>query len=308
MQHQAGVPVAIALEGPLQHEVRAYLESEAGWHVVDVDGPVRPVLRVVSEPCDAACVVVASAPVPPQRVREALARGALDVVAWPDERARLLTAPARVPPPSALGRAVPLLRIGACRGGVGASTVALAAGALVAWSGRSALVVTDDAGVMLAGLGRWTGAGAVELAALGPQAADEVAHVARPVPAVQGLHVVGGGAVDMATNGWPYDIVVVDMGRAGRNDADLLVGAADGSLRAAPAGADVLVVTHGPLDRAGVRRHLGRDPAGWLPFSARVARAGVAGRVPSSLPGTWVHALRRALAQAGRQPVRRAGG
>lgn len=300
MQPHAGVPVAITLPGELHREVRAYLESEAGWHVVDAGGPVRPALHVVSEPCDTPCVVVRQGPVPPQAVRDALLRGAMDVIAWPEERARLLSAPARIISAPETRRAVPVLRIGGCRGGVGTSTVALATGALAAWSGRSALVVTDDAGALLAGVGPWGGAGARELAALGPQAADEIAHIARPAPAVSGLHVLGGGPIEVGTNGWPYDIVVVDEGRAGLHTAGVLVGAADGSLQAAPAGAAVVVVGHGPLDRAGVRRRLAREPAGWLPYSARVARAGLAGRVPSSLPGSWVHALRRALEGAGR--------
>ena len=300
MQPVTGVPVAIALQGALHDEVRAYLESEAGWHVVDAHGPVPPALRVVSDPCDGPCVVVRPGPVPPQLARDALLRGAVDVIAWPEERTRLLSTPARITKPAVTTRAVPVLTIGGCRGGAGSSTVALAVGALAAWSGGSALVVTDDAGALLAGLGPWTGAGAHELAALGPQAADEVVHVARPVPAVAGLHVLGGGPLTLATHGWPYDIVVVDEGRAGLHTATFLVGAADGSLGAVPRSADVIVVSHGPLDRAGVRRTLGREPAGWLPYSARVARAGLAGRVPSSLPGSWVQALRRALEGAGR--------
>ena len=98
----------------------------------------------------------------------------------------------------------------------------------------------------------------------------------------------------MAPNGWPYDLVVVDAG--GMEAVDLVVAAADGSLTEVGPEVDVLVVEHGPLDRAGVRRRLGRAPAGWLPYSARVARAGLAGRVPSALPGSWVAALRKALA------------
>jgi hypothetical protein len=296
--HAADVSVAVDLAGRLGDEVAAYVESEAGWNVVAGGGPVVPVLTLTATAGPGPCVVVRDGPLDADVTRELLLGGALDVIAWPEDRARLLAVPQRVSRSARPSALAPQLHIGACRGGAGASTVALTAGGLVAWSGRRALVMGDDATVRLAGLGSWQGAGAVELAALGVQAADEVERVARPVPGVQGLSVLGGGPVGLTTEGWPYDIVVVDQGVAGRDRAHLVVGAADGSLAAAPGGAHVLVVEHGPLDRAGVRSRLGRSPAGWLPYSARVARAGTAGRVPSSLPGSWVDAVRKALAAA----------
>ena len=301
--HAADVSVAVDLPGRLGEEVAAYVESEAGWHVVTGNGPVEPLLTLTGAVAPGPCVVVRDGPLDADVTRDLLLAGVLDVVAWPEDRARLLALPQRVFRAERPQATVPQLHIGACRGGVGASTVALTAGALVAWSGRRALVIGDEAMVRLAGVATWQGAGALELASLGVQAADEVERVARPVPGVQDLFVLGGGPTALATEGWPYDIVVVDQGVARREHAHLVIAVADGSLAAAPATADVLVVEHGPLDRAGVKRRLGRAPLGWLPYSARVARAGTAGRVPSSLPGSWVDAVRKALASAsGRTP------
>ena len=296
--HAGDVSVAVDLPGRLGEEVAAYVESEAGWNVVVGGGPVVPLLTLTGAVAPGPCVVVRDGPLDADVTRDLLLAGVVDVIAWPEDRTRLLALPQRVVRAGRPQAAVPQLHIGACRGGAGASTVALTAGGLVAWSGRRALVIGDEATIRLAGLGRWQGAGAAELASLGLQAADEVERVARPVPGVQGLSVLGGGPAPLTTEGWPYDIVVVDLGVAGRDHAHLVVAAADGSLAEAPGRADVIVVEHGPLDRAGVKRLLGHAPAGWVPYSARVARAGTAGRVPSSLPGSWVEAVRTALAGA----------
>jgi hypothetical protein len=294
--HATDVSVVVDLPGRLGQEVTAYAESEAGWHVVSGTGPVAPLLTLAGAAGPGPCVVIHDGPLDADGTRDLLLAGVLDVIAWPDDRMRLLALPQRLARSARPGPAVPQLHIGACRGGVGASTVALAAGALVAWSGRRALVVGDASVARLAGVGPWQGAGAVELASLGPQAADEVDRVSRPVPGVPGLFVLSGGPTVLSTAGWPYDMVVIDQGAAGREHAHLLVAAADGSIASAPREADVVVVEHGPLDRAGVKRLLGRAPTGWLPYSARVARAGVAGRVPSALPGSWVAAMRSAAA------------
>ena len=298
MERYVDLPVCVDLPGRLAQEVTAFVEAEAGWQVVGGDGPLLPVLTLTERATGPASVVVRTGAVTPSEVREGLLAGALDVLSWPEDRGRLLSLPGRLRP-AASAPPAPLLRIGGCRGGVGTSTVALAVAATVAWSGGRALVIGDGGLLRLAGIDAWHGPGAAELAALGAQAADEVERVARPVPGVAGLSVVLGGASVPVPAGWPYEMVVMDTGVGGGADPHLIVGAADGSLAQAPAGADVLVVEHGPLDRAGVRRQLGRAPAGWLPHSARVARAGLAGRVPSSLPGSWIKALRSGLGRCG---------
>lgn len=125
-------------------------------------------------------------------------------------------------------------------------------------------------------------------------------HRTHPVPRRPPAHLV---AVPPSP-GRPAPAAPVAVGAAsGRGVPDLLVARPDGSLRVAattPADVPVLVVGEGPLDRAGARHLLGRAPVAWLPSSARVARAGMAGRVPSGLPGTWLAALRRALGRVQR--------
>lgn len=302
MERYADLPVCVDLPGRLGEEVAAFAEAEAGWQVVGGGGPLAPALTLAgAAAAGVPCVVVRPGPLPPDEVRAALLAGALDVLAWPDDRDRLLALPARLRP-AAVAPPAPVLRVGGARGGVGTSTVALAVAATVAWSGGSALVVGDGALVRLAGVGPWTGPGLRELSALGAEAGQEVAGVSRAVPGVAGLQVLAGGEGGAVTpSGWPFDLVVMDVGAAQRpyeTPVDILVGAADRCLEDTPDDVGVLVVEHGPLDRAGVRRCLGRPPAGWLPYSARVARAGLGGRVPSALPGSWVAALRKGLASA----------
>ena len=292
MERYADLPVCVDLPGRLGAEVSAFVEAEAGWQIVGGDGPLLPVLTLSEEAAGASSVVVRQGPVPAADVRSALLAGALDVVSWPEDRMRLLELPGRLRP-AAEGPPTPLLRVGGCRGGVGTSTVALAVGATVAWSGGRALVIGGPGLMRLAGVGPWQGPGAAELAAIGGQAAAEVAGVARQVPGVPGLQVLYGAGDPPPAVGWPYELVVADVGVGAA--AHVVVGAADGAIADAPADAAVVVVEHGPLDRPGVRRRLGRDPAGWLPYSARVARAGLAGRVPSGLPGSWVKAVRASV-------------
>lgn len=300
MHRFADLPVAVDLPPDLSRDVSAFVEAEAGWQVVDSGGPLVPALHLTATPSqDRRCVVIATAATPLPELRSALLGGAIDVITWPDERHRLLEAPARLPDETSSAHGPAVLRIAGARGGVGCSTVALAAAACVAWSGRRALIVCDSDALSLIGMSHWPGAGTAELAALGPQAAAEVAGVTKPVPGVEGLSVLGGGRDLAGVGGWPYDLVVVDAGTAAEG-ADVTVARADGAVAAAGDSTVVLVVEHGPLDRAGVRRRLGRRPTGWLPYSARVARAALAGRVPSALPGSWVKSVRCALAGAAR--------
>lgn len=302
MQGFADLPVCVDLPGRLGQEVAAYVEAEAGWQIVSGDGPLLPVFTLSGAGVGAGAgrrVIVVPAPADPADVRDALLAGAADVIGWPDERERLLQVPARLAPVRAASAVMtPVLRVGGCRGGVGTSTVALATGAMVAWSGRRALVVGDNAMLRLAGVAAWTRPGSAELVGLGEQAASEVERLACPVAGVEGLSLLGGGALLPEVAGWPYDLVVVDAGVGGVAEAGLVVAAADASAAVAPASAAVVVVEQGPLDRGAVARCLGRAPNGWLPYSNRVARAGSAGRVPAALPGSWVHALRQALAGA----------
>ncbi|MGI8876158.1 MAG: hypothetical protein ACR2KP_17910 [Egibacteraceae bacterium] len=291
----AGLPVALDLPDHLRRELSAWAESEAGWTVVGRHGPPHPVAVLASAPIpDARCIVVLDAPTPAD-VRAALRGGALDVIAWPAERERLYEAVAGVRELSS-GAGPRLFRVAGVAGGAGTSTVTLAIAGLFAWSGRKTLVVGGDDLAILAGGVPWQGPGAYEIAALHPaDVTEELPGVIRAVPGVEDLHLLGGGGEALtATGGLPFDVVVADLRNspAGVARADLLVARPDRSLLlAAGTRAPVLISRHGPLDDAMAGRALGREPLGRLPESARVARAGAAGRVPAGLPGSWLATL-----------------
>lgn len=305
------LPVSVDLPGVLGQEVTSYVEVEAGWQVVAEAGPPPPALVLTAAPrAGRPTVVIVEGAPSPEQVRDGLLGGALDVLGWPSDRDRLLDAPLRVRS-DRRGAGPSVLGVSGLAGGVGTSTVALAMGGLLAWSGKRTVVVGDEDLLRLCGAGGWRGPGAAELAALDAAGAGaELPGLLRPVPGVPGLLVLGGGGASVgAAAGWGVDAVVADLralppqdagspaGRAALRGASLLIGRPDGSLRSAagaPADVGVLVAGKGPLDHAGVRRLLGRQPLGWLPESARVAQAGLRGRVPSSLPGSWLAVLRTA--------------
>lgn len=300
MQRLEALPVAVDLPGVLGEEVAAFVEGEAGWQVVALGGPLTPVLVLGDRPvADVSWVMVTQGQPPAERARTALLSGALDVVAWPHDGQRLLEAPLRVRANRRSPSGPSVFRVAGAGGGAGTSTVALAIAAFVPWRGGRAVVAGDDDLLALAGVAAWKGPGTAELAALDArEAGAEVGTLARLVPGIDGLSVLGGGGGAVGvTDGWPADLVVADLRVPGRlQAADLVVARADRSLlAAADVDVPVVVVGEGPLDRGGVRRALGRPPAGWLPHSARVARAGVGGRVPSAVPGSWLAALQAVL-------------
>jgi hypothetical protein len=191
------------------------------------------------------------------------------------------------------------ITVGGLGGGAGTSTVALALGGLLAWSGRRVLVAGGDDLLRLCGQAPWTGPGARELAALGgADSAVELQRLTRPVPGVDGLSVLGGGAAELGdTTGWPVDAIVADLRTAAVAAATVLVARPDASVAlGAGLAHPVLVNGTGPLDGPTARRLLGRPPAGRLAADARVARAGLSGRVPADLPGRWLADLRAAFA------------
>lgn len=293
------LPVCVDLPGRLGAEVTAFAEAEAGWQVVAAGGPLVPAFTLGGQVGSGGptAVVLETRP-DPTRLRETLLAGALDVIVWPDERERLLAVPDRVVREGARGGITPLLTIAGSRGGAGTSTVALTVAATVAWSGGRALCVGGSGLIRLAGVAPWTGPGTAEVVALGSHAAAELPVLAREVPGVPGLAVLGGGGAVADASTWPYDLVVHDVGAHGSDRADIVVAVADATVEGAAGAGVVLVVEHGPLSRSAVTTKLGRAPDAWLPYSHRVAKAGSSGRVPSALPGSWVAAVQRALAGA----------
>lgn len=315
MRRGTDLPVSVELPGALAQEVTGYVEVEAGWQVVAAGGPPAPALalRAAAAPGPPCIVILAGTP-STEQVREGLLAGALDVLGWPDDRHRLLDALPRLHALNAGPQHVRgprVLRVAGVAGGVGTSTLALAIAGILAWSGQRTAVVGAEDLLELCGIRDWTGPGAVELATLDAAGvAAEAPELLRPVPGIDRLTALGGGgAYVRSCAGWPVDAVVADM-RSGaafeldvlatRGDAwRLLVARPDGSLRraaSAPHTVPVILMGTGPVDGAGARRLLNRHPTGWLPASARVARAGLMGRVPSSLPGSWLRALRTLLA------------
>jgi hypothetical protein len=290
------LPVAVVLPGRLGEEVAAWVEA-AGWQVVGLEAGIAPQLVLAAGPVPGRpTAVVVEGEATAAQVRAALQAGAVEVVGWPSDREALLAVPdalGRVRGP-AVGAGPRRLAVGGRAGGVGTSTVALALGGLLAWSGRRTLVVGDADLLVLCGADPWTGPGAAELALLAPvDAAAELPGLARPVRGVPGLAVLGGGAEGVGSvAGWPVDAVVLDV-RADGRAADLRCARPDVHLGREGDGAPVLLVGDGPLDAAGVRAALDGDaPIGRLPASARGARAGAAGRVPAGLPGSWLATLR----------------
>ncbi|MEX0705090.1 MAG: hypothetical protein WD041_00585, partial [Nitriliruptoraceae bacterium] len=142
------LPVAIDLTGPEAPGLRRTVEGILGWQVVDdaTGHYMPPIVRLVAvdtPPAEhpGARVLVVRPDDTTGGVAHAMAahraRGAVD---WPCDAEVLAAAVDRVasrPSPTA-GR---LLRIGGAAGGVGTTTLTLALAGLVAWRGRSVLIV-----------------------------------------------------------------------------------------------------------------------------------------------------------------------
>jgi hypothetical protein len=276
------LPVSVALPAPLDAAVITWVEGDLGWQVVDPGGSLAPVLALAGAPQGGAPWIAVVDGHPGEDVVTALlTAGAEDVIGWPDGRDRIPLIATRIDVHRRVGPRGARLEVAGVAGGVGTSTLALALGGLLAWGGAAALVVGGDGMLALAGeAGRRASAGT---------------HVA--VEGVPRLSVAGrhGGT---ATAAWTGDVVVVDAGTRVTPSTTLVIARPDGALRRA-ARTDRPVVVNGdrPVAAAHVRRLLGATPVAHLPWSARVARAGVAGRVPSGLPGRWLRGLGDGLRQ-----------
>ncbi len=276
-----GLPVVVALQSStLAAEVTAHVESVLGWQVV-LDGPHLPARLRLADAPDGTLPTVVVARDPDRAVtRQAFQRGALGVLAWPADADRL---PDMVPDLPCRRPAGTVLAVAATARGIGASTVALALGALHAWAGDRVVVGTDRAGACLAGV-----------------RTDGVVAVGQ----VPGLSVrVGDGHVAGGEGDTRPDVLVVDRGTRGRGQ--VLVARPDrGLIQAVEADrledASLVVVGEGALREDEVRRLLGGRPHTLLPRSFRVARAGLQGRVPGALPGSYLQALAPLVHDRGR--------
>ena len=273
------LPVAVALPAPLDAAVTAWVERDLGWQVVDRTGPLPPVLALADAPCAGVpWIAVTDGPPDDGTVMAQLTAGAEDVVGWPDGRERIPQVATRVDVhrrPTPRGARVSVAGVA---GGVGTSTVALAIGGLLAWGGASVLVVGGAVPGLAGASGRAQSAGA---------------HVT--VAGVADLSVSAGRG-DAAAAGWDGDMVVVDDGTRATSSTTVLVSRPDAGLRRASELVRPVVVNgRSPLGLAETRRLLGRPPLAQLPWSVRVARAGLAGRVPAGLPGRWLDELGNGL-------------
>lgn len=274
------LPVAVLLPPPLDQQVAAWVERDLGWQVVDPTGSLPPALALATAACETLPWIAVTDGRPPDDTVTALLReGAEDIVAWPDDRARIPLIARRIDLHRRETAGGPRLVVAGIAGGVGTSTVALAVGGLLAWRGASALVIGGD--------------GLLALAGVDGERSASGSHT--PVPGVGGLSVAARHA-DSAAVAWSGDVTVVDAGTRVTADITLVVARADGSLRrAGRLDQPVLVNGDAPVGPGDIPRLLGRQPLARLPHSARVARAGLHGRVPTALPGRWLATVGDAL-------------
>jgi hypothetical protein len=292
------LPVELDLHGRSADGVRGWVEGTLGWQPVGgaTAGLVPP--AVVLRDLDSTHVATVAGVVPdvllvdddaaPSRIAEvAAAMRPAAVVAWPSGRDVLVERVAAViERPRHRAPAGSLLRIGGSAGGVGTTTVSLAVAGLAAWSGASTLAVVRGNGLV---------APVVSAAAL--QGIGLWAHAA-PLPGVPGaraVRLVGSDEVPDASDP-EIGMVVLDAGVD--PEVDVLVCRPDAAALEAlvlTTAAAVVVVGEGPVAPRDLRRAASGRRGILLPWSARVARAGLAGRVPAGLPGAWLRRLRPLL-------------
>jgi hypothetical protein len=288
MDGLSALPVALDVD---DDRLRRHVEETLGWQPVDPSTAllVPPAVRFVdvtsSPPDDRVPRILVAGDDPVGTARAALSLRPVEVVSWPEDRDRLVevvaAALARVRSRTGTGR---VIRIGGAAGGVGTTTVCLAVGGLAAWQGHATLVAARDP-VPLRDIS------SVPAAAAG---APDLLRRTSPLPGTGHGHVVRVG--DRGRFDDPVDasiaLTVVDEGVA--VDVDVLVVRPDAAALARlpdTTAALVVVVGDGPASMRDLGKVAGGRRGVAVPRSARVARAGLAGRVPDGLPGAWLRRL-----------------
>lgn len=292
----AAVPVALALSGRHAASVRRWVEGVLGWQPVDDDpaGPVPPAVRLVDDhpeagratgpPALPTVLLVdddAAAPVAATLVHAAQPDA---VLPWPSGRDRLPDVVGTLLRRPRRGGSEPrLLRVGGAAGGVGTTTVTLALAGLFGWRGDGALALVRPPAPV-------PGLRLVPAEAVGAPDLWARADALPAVPRGRVLGIVGG---DVPVPADPrIAAVVVDAGVD--DDVDVLVCRPDAAGLAGLAtttAAAVVLVGAGPAPPKALERAAGGRAGVTVPWSARVARAGLHGRVPGSLPGRWLRRL-----------------
>jgi hypothetical protein len=298
IDRMAALPVELDLHGRNAEGVRAWIEGTLGWQPIGgaTAGLVPPAVALrdlgssyapVGVPTIPSVLLVDddASPVPTGEVVAVMAPDA--IIAWPSGRDRLtdvvdgvLEASRRSSPSGSA------LRIGGSAGGVGTTTVTLALAGLAAWGGVATLAAVRGTGLAppivptasLEGLGVWARAEPLP-----------------GVPAARAVRLVDHDDVPVTTDP-EIRMLVLDAGVD--PEVDVLVCRPDAAaleMLALTTAAVVVVMGDGAAGSKDLRRAAAGRRGILLPWSARVARAGLAGRVPAGLPGAWLQRLRPLL-------------
>lgn len=304
VDRMAALPVELDLHGRHAASVRGWIEGTLGWQPVAgaTAGLVPPavVLRDLASAHVAASgsavpsVLLVDDEAPPRRTAEVAATMQPDaVLAWPSDREALVDRVAAV-----LGRprraapVGPRLCVGGSAGGVGTTTVTLALAGLAAWRGAATLAVVRGNGLT---------APVVPAAALQGVGVWARAEPLPGVPGARAVRLVDAGEVPAASD---PEIAMVVLDAGADPEVDVLVCRPDAAgleVVAVTTAAAVVVMGHGPVSSRDLRRAAAGRRGILLPWSARVARAGLAGRVPAGIPGAWLLRLRPLLPEELRQ-------
>jgi hypothetical protein len=285
---ELALPVQVDADARLTSQVVGWVEGTLGWQVT-TGHELPPVLRLAgigaplpAVPDHVPTLLLVRDDDPPVAAAAA-ARNAAAVLAWPHARDDLPSVASRLTQRTAAPRSATVTFAGAT-GGVGTTTVLLAVGGLVAWTAGRQVLAIAAGDVPVPDVARVTPA-----ALAGHRTRD----VATPVAGVPGLRVVAVPAGPRpAVAAPPGSLVLRDDGVA--SDPDVLVVQRDraglAAVRDGAAGV-VVVADRGPVPTSEFRAAAAGRPAVVLPWSVRVARAGLVQRVPASLPGRWLQAL-----------------
>lgn len=261
------LPVAIEIASPdLRTAVTRYVESNLGWQVVvdsahypaalilaDQPQPGRPYVHIGDSTLD---------------IAGALRAGAKDALIWPDEADRLASVAVKR---SGIrtGRRLIISQAGPH---VGASTLALALGAIYAWSGTKVALAAGPPVIRATGM----------------------PHPGR-ILACPNLWLIDPDAGP--PDGFGMVIVEAPLGEK----TQVLVGRPDRQLvRQARTHAQlrrIITVGDGELRPEEIRAAVGANRYGHLDWSHRIARAGLRGALPQSFPGRFLKQLAELVGQ-----------